>query len=141
MGTKQVMSIDVAAIAQFERAVRRDGRFALEAFEFLHQGLELATRTKYGDRPTRRTPRHVSGQELCEALRVQALHRWGPLTQTVLREWNIRRTQDFGAMVYFMIGLGLLGRQDSDTIHDFDDVYDFDEAFGAYEFVFEAEDS
>ena len=76
--------------------------------------------------------RHVTGQELCCALRELARERWGPLVREVLRSWNIYRTRDFGEMVFFMIELGLMGKQDSDNIADFDDVYDFNEAFGSY---------
>ncbi len=118
-------------LARFERAVRSDGRYEPEAFEFLHHGLSMATRLKYGE-AREQHPRHVSGQELCEALRTLALERWGPLAREVLRRWNIHRTRDFGEMVYLMIDLGMMGRQDSDDISDFDDVYDFERAFGQY---------
>lgn len=121
-----------AELERFERAVRQDGRYAPEAFEFLHRGLELATRRKYGQEPAR-GPRHVSGQELCEALRLLAVKMWGPLAAEVLRRWNVRRTRDFGEMVYLMIDLSHMGKQDSDDITDFDDVYNFATAFGGYE--------
>lgn len=124
--------MDAELLERFEHALRRDGRYPPEAFEFLHRGLAAATRIKYGDQPTAE-PRHVSGQELCQGLRTLALQTWGPLAGEVLRRWNIRRTRDFGEMVYLMIEVGLMGRQDSDSITDFDDVYDFDVAFGSYE--------
>jgi uncharacterized repeat protein (TIGR04138 family) len=124
-------SEDTELIERFERAVRRDGRYAPEAFEFLHSGLELASSLKHGREASDR-PRHVSGQELCLALRRLALRRWGQLAHEVLRRWRIRSTRDFGEMVYFMIDLGLMGKQDSDDISDFEAVYDFNEAFGEY---------
>jgi uncharacterized repeat protein (TIGR04138 family) len=123
--------MDAELLERFERAVREDGRFTPEAFEFLHRGLEAAARIKYGKRAGD-APRHVTGQELSHALRLLALSRWGPLAREVLHKWNIRRTRDFGEMVYLMIDLGLMGRQDSDSIADFDDVYDFDQAFSSY---------
>lgn len=116
----------------FERTIRKDGRFPPVAYEFLHRGLERATQVVHGDLDPAR-PRHVSGRQLCEALRDLALERWGYLAGTVLDRWNIRRTRDFGEMVYFLVELGLMGRQDSDRIEDFDDVYELDEAFGDYE--------
>ena len=132
-------AMDAELLERFERAVREDGRYAPEAFDFLHKGLELAARLKHGDRsPSRR--RHVTGQELCEALRVLAVQMWGPLAGEVLRRWNIRRTSDFGQMVYLMIELGMMGKQDSDELSDFDDVYDFAQAFGAYEIKLSAVD-
>lgn len=140
MGTKREIEVDVASVERFERAVRADGRYPPEAYEFLHQGLELASGLKYGERAGRR-PRHVSGQDLCQALRLLARRRWGLLAREVLRRWNIRRTRDFGEMVYFMIDLGLMGKQDSDEIGDFDNVYDFDEALGSYQIAPEADDA
>jgi uncharacterized repeat protein (TIGR04138 family) len=131
MSEKDANERALELIERFEREVRRDGRYAPEAFEFLHRGLEVATRIKYGDAPPDE-PRHVSGQELCHALRVFAMQRWGPLALEVLRRWNIKQTRDFGEMVYLMIDLGLMGRQESDRITDFDDVYEFEQAFARY---------
>lgn len=130
--------MDRELLERFEQAVRRDGRYPLEAFEFLHRGLELATQQKHGDAPPGQLC-HVTGAELCEALRGLAVERWGPLAREVLRRWNIHRTRDFGEMVYFMIGLKLMGKQDSDQLGDFDNVYRFDQAFGGYEIRLDAD--
>jgi uncharacterized repeat protein (TIGR04138 family) len=73
--------------------------------------------------------RHVSGQELCWGLRDYALHRWGLMSQTVLRRWHIQKTMDFGNIVFALIEAGMLRKQPSDRIEDFEDVYDFDTAF------------
>jgi len=124
---------------RIERAIREDGRYPLEAYEFLHRGLEYATRMVHGDEPAE-GPRHVSGQQLCEGLRGLALEQWGPLARDVLARWNIRATRDFGEMVYFLINLGMMGRQDSDRLEDFHEVYDFDQAFNSYQISFDALD-
>ena len=124
--------MDSQAAEFFEKTIRKDGRYPLAAYEFLHRGLERATRLVHGDtNPSE--PRHVSGQQLCEGLRELAQERWGSLAKTVLNRWNIRKTRDFGEMVYFLIDLGLMGKQDSDCIEDFNDVYDFNSAFAEYE--------
>lgn len=128
--------MDAELMEKFEKAVRRDGRYPPEAFEFLQRGLELATRIKHGAPPPAgpaAPQRHVTGQELCQALRVLAIRQWGPLAREVLRRWNIHATRDFGQMVYLMIEVGLMGKQESDDLSDFDDVYDFAIAFGDYE--------
>lgn len=126
-----MMDADLAE--RIEKEIRRDGRYPPEAFDFLHRGLEAAARSKYDEGGGADEPRHVSGQELCRALRQLAVERWGPLAGDVLRRWNIRATRDFGEMVYLMIRLGLMGKQDSDDIGDFDDVFDFREAFTRYQ--------
>lgn len=114
------------------RAIREDGRYPPEAYEFLHQGLDFTARRLFGESATSR-PRHVSGQQLCEGLRDLALQRWGFMARVVLSEWNIRATRDFGEMVFFLIDRGLMGRQESDTLEDFTDVYSFRQAFDGYD--------
>lgn len=131
MGTHETSKTDAEMFERFEQRVRQDGRYPPAAFEFLYQGLELATQTKHGAQ-NRPKARHVTGQELCHALRLLAIQRWGLLARDVLRRWNINSTRDFGEMVYLMIDLGLMGQQDSDQLADFDDVYDFDAAFEQY---------
>jgi uncharacterized repeat protein (TIGR04138 family) len=123
-----------------EEVIRSDGRYPPEAFAFLHDGLNHACQTVHGqaasdlpdlsDEFDVEVPgRHVSGEQLAWALRDLAIERWGMLARTVLRRWNIRRTVDFGHMVYLMIDAGFMRKTEEDSLEDFRDVYDFDEAF------------
>jgi uncharacterized repeat protein (TIGR04138 family) len=111
--------------------IRSDGRYPIEAYEFLHDGLEHTTRLLYG-RVAPDEPQHVSGQELCEGLRDLARERWGALAALVLRHWNIHSTRDFGEMVYFLIDLNLMGRQESDRIEDFDACFNLRTSLESY---------
>ncbi|MCG3128976.1 MAG: hypothetical protein CHACPFDD_03872 [Phycisphaerae bacterium] len=113
------------------RIVELDGRYPIEAYQFLEAGLAATSQRLHGDAEPGQ-PRHVTGQQLCDGLRELARHRWGPLAPLVLGHWNITTTRDFGEMVFLLVENNLLGRQDSDRIEDFDDVYDFDGAFGRY---------
>ena len=110
------------------KAILQDGRYPLDAYVFLRQGLEHTTRRLGAETPDSH-PGHVSGQELCVGLRELAWQRWGRLAPAVLRRWNIRTTRDFGEMVYFLISVGAMSRQESDRIEDFDNVYDLRAAF------------
>ncbi len=74
-------------------------------------------------------PRHVSGQELLDGLREFALEEFGPMAQTVLGGWGVRRTEDFGEIVFNLVEAGLLGKTDQDSRADFANGYDFDDAF------------
>ncbi len=132
-----------------EEVVREDGRYPLEAFGFLHDGLARAVRGVYSDveeeppapdegDPPPRPPRHVTGQQLSEGLRDEAVDRWGLLARTVLGRWNVRATIDFGSMVYLLIENDLMQKTESDSIEDFRDVFDFATAFGS-DAVFEAD--
>ncbi len=73
--------------------------------------------------------RHVSGRELCWALRDYALERWGLMARAVLDAWNIRATNDFGRIVFGFIDFDMMRKQPEDRIEDFDNVYNFDEVF------------
>ena len=73
--------------------------------------------------------RHVSGRELCWALRDYALKRWGIMARVVLESWNIKATADFGCIVFGFIDFDMMRKQDADRMADFEDVYSFDEAF------------
>lgn len=101
---------------------RTDPRYAFHAYCFLFEALEHTVR-KLGER------RHVSGRELLTGIRDLALLQFGGLARMVLEGWGIRRTEDFGEMVFHLVDAGLMGKTESDTKEDFRDVYDFDAAF------------
>ena len=108
--------------------ILQDGRYPLDAFEFLHDGLASAVKKIHGDEPAEPGKRHVSGAELCEHLLQLAVERWGPLARTVLRRWRITSTLDFGRMVYLLVDNDFMQKTDEDSVDDFRDVCDFDEA-------------
>jgi uncharacterized repeat protein (TIGR04138 family) len=82
--------------------------------------------------------RHVSGGDLCWGLRDYALQRWGRMARTVLANWNLRETLDFGNIVFAMIEFDFMQKQPSDSLEDFRDVFSFAEAFDAsYEVSFD----
>jgi uncharacterized repeat protein (TIGR04138 family) len=107
------------------------GLYPAEAYEFVQQGLAHTVRKIHGNgaQEEQRICRHVSGQDLCEGIREFALARWGLLARTVLSRWNIRRTLDFGKIVFAMVESGYMQATDEDTLDDFRDVYDFKTAF------------
>ena len=84
--------------------------------------------------------RHVSGQELCEAMRIYALEQYGYLAKSVLKHWGVCSTGDFGEIVFNLIDVEQMRKTPDDRREDFDDVYDFDEAF-QYSFQFSSADS
>ena len=48
---------------------------------------------------------------------------------TVLSYWGIRSTEDVGHMVFNLIGAGIFGKTEEDSIEDFKNIFDFHEAF------------
>jgi len=116
---------DYAALEDaLQKIGARDGRFHERAYLFVLAALEYAQ----GRLPARR---HLSGPELAWACRDFALEQFGLLAATVLGYWGVRRTEDFGAIVFALIDAGMLARQPTDKIQDFNGVYDFGEAFRA----------
>ena len=94
------------------------------------QPADAGSRSRGRGRPRRRqVERHVSGQELCEAARQYALQQYGFMAPTVLGSWGVRRTSDFGEIVFSMIEIGQMRKTRRDKREDFDDVYEFHDAF------------
>ena len=106
------------------------GPYPPEAYLFVQQGLRFTIdRIRKSDPDVGDDGRHVDGAELCGGLRDFARQQYGLLARTVLDHWNIRRTEDFGRIVFNMVDLGLLRTSDEDSIEDFTRVYDFDASF------------
>lgn len=82
-----------------------------------------------------RMNRHVTGEQLCWAVRDEALQRWGLMARGVLAGWGITRTEDIGSIIFALVEAKWLQKQPSDSIRDFDDVFSFDEVFDqSYQF-------
>lgn len=109
-------------LEKIEKVVEENKPYTLEAFKFvldaLHETVTVLDK-----------PRHVSGQELLEGIRLYAIKEYGPLAKTVLNYWGIHETEDFGKIVFLLVEIGLLRKQPDDKIEDFRGVYSFDQAF------------
>lgn len=114
-----------------------DQRFKIEAYQFIRESLQYAHENivaspSEGDEigeDGKPSPRHVTGQQLCEACRLYALEQYGYLAKMVLGSWGLNSTSDFGELVYNLIRIEQMRKSENDQREDFDDVYDFDEAF------------
>ena len=104
------------------KVVKNDPRFPTEAYRFLFEALRFTVA---------RLPetRHVSGQELLDGIREYSLQQFGGMARTVFRQWHIARTEDFGDMVFNLVGANLMGKTESDSMEDFANGYDFEKAF------------
>lgn len=102
--------------------VRKDGRYSAQAYYFIFDALDFTIQRM-------RKVRHVTGRELLEGIRQYATENFGFLARTVLGEWGITQSRDFGEIVFNLVEAGLLSRTEKDTIQDFEDVFDFGVAF------------
>ncbi|MCP3916399.1 MAG: hypothetical protein GY711_12650 [bacterium] len=107
---------------------KKDGRYKLEAYQFLFDSLDQAVRLAGRDK-AEGNERHVTGQELLAGMREHALNLFGPLAAQVWRSWGVHETLDWGKIVFLLVEAKLLNRQEEDTIEDFRDGFDFDTAF------------
>src|SRR5437763_15303560 len=112
--------------------VRRDRRFAYEAYEFLFHALHHTQKLLGREPPRHRqeveVQHHVSGPELLGGMRDLALREFGRMARTVFRLWGIQRTDDVGELVFNLIEAGLMSKTDEDTRQDFHAIFDLDEA-------------
>ena len=108
--------------------VKKHGRYAAEAYAFVFEALDYTLRKRGGAR------RHVSGPEIMDGVRGLALDTFGFLARDVLKRWGVTATEDFGEIVFHLIGDDLLQKTADDRKEDFASLFDFSEAFdGAFE--------
>jgi len=115
--------------------LRRDRRYHLDAYVFVFDALRFAQeqlgmgQPADDDAEVPEEERHVTGQQLCEAIRTYAVRQYGALAKNVLNHWGVQSTGDFGEIVFNLISIGQMRKTDSDRREDFDNVFDFEEAF------------
>jgi len=105
-----------------EDVVREKGRYDVEAYRFIFEALDHLL-SKLEKR------RHVTGAELSHAIRELALERFGFMARTVLNEWGVRETSDFGEIVFHLVQEGFMSKTEGDRKSDFDGIFDFEAAF------------
>ncbi|MCC7086269.1 MAG: hypothetical protein IT427_14800 [Pirellulales bacterium] len=126
------------------KLLKRDTRFKMDAYFFVFESLEYAHKVLGlgQERPRdneqtesppaknkKKVERHLTGQQLCEAIRQFALDQYGLMAKSVLNSWGVKTTGDFGSIVFNLIEAGQMKKTKHDCIDDFDEVFDFDEAF------------
>lgn len=108
---------------------KRDPRYPFEAYDFVYQALGYVQQQMTLQGQNKDGSRHVSGQQLSEGCRDFALQEYGLMAGIVLKSWNIHATADFGELVYNLISIQMMTRNDTDRKEDFHNVYDLDKAF------------
>lgn len=114
--------------------LQKDQRYQLEAYQFVRESLAYAQNVMQmapqpGEGEEGKTDKHLTGQQLCQAIREYAVEQYGYLAKTVLNSWGVYTTGDFGEIVYNLIRIKEMRKSKTDRREDFDDQYDFDTAF------------
>jgi uncharacterized repeat protein (TIGR04138 family) len=122
------------AYARLADVVRRDPRYRFEAYEFIFNALAY-TLKMLGRPPAPSDPaeaagpeHHVSGSELLEGARALAVKEFGLMAPVVFRSWGIRRTDDFGEIVFNLVEENLMSKNEQDCRADFHNLFDLDRA-------------
>ena len=110
-----------------ESVVGSDPRYHRDGYTFLRDALDFTTKQQKKIKGV--SVRHVSGPELLDGVRQYALKEFGPMVMTVFDNWGIHSCEDIGHMVFNLIGAGVFGKTEEDSIEDFKAVYDFQDAF------------
>jgi len=107
--------------------VASDPRYQRDAYVFLRDALDFTTKQQKKVKGV--SVRHVTGPELLDGVRRYAVKEFGPMVMTVFENWGVRSCEDIGNIVFNLIGAGVFGKTEEDSIEHFKNVYDFEEAF------------
>ena len=105
-----------------ENIYEKDVRYREGAYIFVMEALA------YTQKKFKRT-KHVKGEEMLQGMKELLLHKFGPMTITVLEYWGIKNTEDFGNIVFNLVENRVLSKTEDDSIEEFRDGYDFEEVF------------
>ena len=109
-------------LEKIQKLIDQNPQYKFEAYSFILASLHH-TMSKMPK------PRHITGREFCDGIRLYAIDQYGPLARTVLEHWGIHTTLDLGKLVFALIDIGLMRKSEEDTLEDFKDVYEFKVAF------------
>ena len=107
---------------RLKQVVARDGRYHVNAYRFVYEALDYTVKQL-------EKKRHISGRELLEGIKNLALEQFGGLAVMVFDVWGVRKTADFGNIVFNLVEADLMSRSEDDCREDFDGVYEFREVF------------
>jgi uncharacterized repeat protein (TIGR04138 family) len=122
------------------KLLQEDRRYTFDAYVFVFESLKFAHESlgmggqRLAESEEEETEeggataaeRHLSGQQLCEAIRRYALDQYGYMAQCVLKSWGVTSTSDFGEIVFNLIRIEQMRKTKHDRREHFDNVFDFD---------------
>jgi len=105
-----------------ETIYNKDRRYKEDAYIFVMEALSY-TQKKF------KKHKHVSGDQMLEGVRELLINKYGPMTLSVLRHWGIKKTEDFGNIVFNLVENKVLSKTEEDNIEKFKNAYDFEDVF------------
>ena len=119
------MTTDTQVVHVVESDARERGSYSAQAYFFVLEALNytLDKLRKAGHAG------HITGHQLLEGIHELGLKSFGFLGCAVFESWGLKRTGDFGDIVFDLVSVLLLSKQDTDTKADFEGGFDFASAF------------
>ncbi len=117
----------MTAAEKFQRLLKVHSQYDAEAYNFVFEALDYTLKNVVNT--GRRANQHVAGPELLEGIRRLSINQFGCLSRSVFESWGVKRTDDFGKIVFNLVEFDLMGKQESDRPTDFENVYDFETVF------------
>jgi uncharacterized repeat protein (TIGR04138 family) len=125
----------IALLLKEDRRYKFDAYvLVFEALNYAHKVMGLGSKQpieseeEVEETSAKAEERHLTGQELCEAIRLYALDQYGYMAKSVLKSWGVTCTGDFGEIVFNLIRIGQMRKTKHDRREHFDNVYDFNDA-------------
>ena len=116
---------------KLDDVVRKDPRYAYEAYEFLFSAL-AHTQQRLGRVPIPSgvpdRDYHVTGPELVEGVLDLARREFGLMARTVFRMWGVNKSDDVGVLVFNLVAANLMSKRSEDSLEDFHDLCDLDKS-------------
>jgi len=117
----------MTGMLDLQKIADEHGTYPVEAYVFVAEGLRHASELTGKDKLAG-SSRHLSAAELVRGCLALAATRYGLLARSVLRGWNLHRSEDVGAVTFHLIDSGILGKQERDRQEDFVEGPRFDRA-------------
>ncbi len=114
-------------VQTIETLARERGRFSPQAYFFVLEALNFTLERLHA----KGHKGHITGQQLLEGIRDFAQKNFGFLGRAVFESWGLTRSIDFGDIVFDLVSVQLLSKQETDTRDDFAGGFEFASAFEA----------
>ncbi|MEI7998306.1 MAG: Minf_1886 family protein [Candidatus Omnitrophota bacterium] len=101
---------------------KEDPRYHVDSYEFVMEALSFAQKKFKRDK-------HVNGYEFLEGIKGLLMKKFGPMTIPVLDYWGVKKTEDFGNIVFNLEEYKIIARDKQEQYETFKDGYDFQEVF------------
>jgi len=111
-----------------EAIIAKDKTYPAHAYHFVRRALTYTTKIIQAQNQQSVEKKQVKARELLAGLKDFAIEEYGPMAWYMLQQWNIKKTDDIGRIVFHLVDGGVLTKTQDDAADEFQDVFDLEEA-------------